>query len=148
MPLTTKIYFKTIFFKNFSGTLTLFQYFSISDIFMHANIYLPLLYALLYYVQKQNIFFFSKKFCFFNSWTKKCKRSFSMFLCTFTYGIQIFMQHIIPAYITIIFIKYSTKYCDLELNNEYLSCSYYYIQYLLKKTQTYSSSHILILNLY
>ena len=50
MPLTTKIYFKTIFFKNFSGTLTLFQYFSISDIFMHANIYLPLLYALLYYV--------------------------------------------------------------------------------------------------
>ena len=58
-----------------------------------------------------------------------------MFLCTFTYGIQIFMQHIIPLYITIrlyiIFIKYSTKYCDLEFN-EYLSCCYYDI-YLLKK---------------
>ena len=79
MPLTTKIYFKTIFFKNFSGTLTQFQYFSISDIFMHANIYLP--FYMHYYIMYRNkTFFFSKKFCFFNSWTKKCKRSFSVFL--------------------------------------------------------------------
>ena len=138
MPLTTKIYFKTIFFKNFSGTLTLFQYFSISDIFMHANTYLPTSFIciIILCIETKHFFYFSKKFCFFNSWTKKCKRSFSMCLCTFTYGIQIFMQHIIPAYITIrlyiIFIKYSTKYCDLEFN-EYLSCCYYDI-YLLKKT--------------